>query len=229
MTDLSLLTVGFVLGLRHAADVDHLAAIATLATRRSAWIDALRHGAAWGCGHASTLVFVGGLLLIAGLRLPNAVQVVIEVIIGLMLIWLGLDVLLGFRAPPGPINDRLPTYRELRFEPAPPPRTSLMPGGSGQGSRRAALIGVIHGLASATTLAALAASADATTITRLGYLLLFGTGSIAGMTMLSVLIAAAIRWLAPASASRHVIRLAAATGVLNIALGLWLAGSALTG
>ena len=66
MTALSILVVGLLLGMQHATEVDHLAAVATLATRQSSLTQTLRQGVAWGIGHTLTLVLFGGVVLWLG-------------------------------------------------------------------------------------------------------------------------------------------------------------------
>jgi hypothetical protein len=66
MTLLSILLVGFLLGMKHAVESDHLAAVASLATRQHSIAATLRQGMAWGVGHAATLMLVGGAVLALG-------------------------------------------------------------------------------------------------------------------------------------------------------------------
>jgi high-affinity nickel permease len=60
MTALSILVVGLLLGMKHATEADHLAAVATLATRTGSLGQTLRLGVAWGIGHTVTLMLFGG-------------------------------------------------------------------------------------------------------------------------------------------------------------------------
>lgn len=229
MTDLSYLTIGFALGLRHAADADHLAAIATLASQRGARLDAIRHGVAWGCGHALTLLTLGGALLTIDSRLPATLQIAIDIAIGMMLVGLGGDAWRSARHQSAAIVAEAPSFRRLRFRPAtaaaPPHGTQP----SSRASGRAAMIGIVHGLAGAMTLVTLTAASEATVIARSGYLLLFAAGSIAGMAALSLLIATGIRWLAPAESGRAARLPIMVIGALNVMLGLWVIVSAVTG
>src|SRR5271169_3435154 len=85
--------IGFTLGLKHALDSDHLAAVATMATGTASLRRALRHGAMWGLGHTITLLAVGGTVLVLGRVIPQVASDVLELIVGFVLIWLGVDVL----------------------------------------------------------------------------------------------------------------------------------------
>src|SRR5215203_4247612 len=63
MTALSILVVGLLLGMKRATEADHLAAVATLATRQTSLGQTLRQGVAWGIGHSVTLMVFGGAVL----------------------------------------------------------------------------------------------------------------------------------------------------------------------
>ena len=94
---LSLLALGFLLGVRHALEADHVAAVATLATRSSSAGQTARLAAAWGAGHALMLLLVGGLVVALGLSLPEGVARAFEAAAGVLLVALGLDVLRRLR------------------------------------------------------------------------------------------------------------------------------------
>ena len=89
----TVLTFGFLIGLRHALEADHVAAVASLVMTSRSLRQSVRLGAAWGLGHALTLLVVGGLLLASGKALPPGVAHWLEVVVGVMLIGLGADVL----------------------------------------------------------------------------------------------------------------------------------------
>lgn len=93
MTSLSILMVGLLLGMKHATEADHLAAVATLATRQNSLAQTLRQGVAWGIGHTLTLVLFGGLVLALGKAIPQHMEQALEMAVGLMLVALGADVL----------------------------------------------------------------------------------------------------------------------------------------
>src|SRR5512134_3922481 len=95
---ISLLALGFVLGLRHALDADHVAAVASLASRKASLRDMLRVSGAWGVGHAATLVLFGGALVLVGTNLPDGVAHALEGAVGVMLVILGAGVLRRLRA-----------------------------------------------------------------------------------------------------------------------------------
>ena len=90
---ISLLSLGFLLGMRHALESDHVAAVASLATRSRSMGDTLRQGAVWGAGHTLTLFIFGSLVLLLDTVIPETLARVLEFMVGLMLIGLGIDVL----------------------------------------------------------------------------------------------------------------------------------------
>ena len=93
MTSLSILIAGLLLGMKHATEADHLAAVATLATRQTSLAQTIKQGVAWGVGHTLTLTLFGGMVLVLGKAIPQHVEKALELAVGLMLIALGADVL----------------------------------------------------------------------------------------------------------------------------------------
>ena len=86
---LTLVGVGFLLGLRHALDADHLAAVSTVLAERPSMLASGAVGLWWGVGHTSTLLLVGSIVLISGLRIPEDFEPLAESGVALLLIVLG--------------------------------------------------------------------------------------------------------------------------------------------
>ena len=93
VTALSILVVGLLLGMKHATEADHLAAVATLATRQGSLGQTLRQGVAWGVGHTLTLMLFGGVVLLLGQAISPDLEQALETAVGVMLVLLGADVL----------------------------------------------------------------------------------------------------------------------------------------
>jgi hypothetical protein len=93
MTLLSVLMIGFLLGMKHALESDHLAAVATLATGQHSLPATIRQGVAWGVGHTVTLIIVGAIVLMLGATVPVNLERALELCVGLMLFGLGVDVI----------------------------------------------------------------------------------------------------------------------------------------
>lgn len=177
----SFLGLGFLIGMKHALEPDHLAAVATLAARDSNGTAALRQGVAWGLGHTLTLMLFGGVVLALGRNIPDRLAQVLDLMVGVMLIGLGADVLR--RLPPlvsPSLADRAPHVEQPFLAHR---RWPL----------RAALIGMMHGMAGSAAMILLSLHAVGSWVAGIAYILIFGAGSVLGMALLSILIALPMR------------------------------------
>src|SRR6266566_9901633 len=93
---LALAGLGLLLGFRHAFEPDHLAAVSTLATRQGRLLDACRLGLAWALGHTASVGAVVGAIILFGLRLPDRLWPVADLLVALLLIGLGGTVILRY-------------------------------------------------------------------------------------------------------------------------------------
>ena len=90
----SILVLGFLIGIRHAFEPDHIAAVAALSTRTTSLRQSMMHGAAWGLGHTLTLFIICGLVISLQTTVSeNLAHILLEGIVGIMLVLLGIDVL----------------------------------------------------------------------------------------------------------------------------------------
>ncbi|PYU59475.1 MAG: high-affinity nickel-transport family protein [Acidobacteria bacterium] len=92
---LAILVIGFFLGMRHAADPDHVIAVSTIVSREHSLAKAGLIGVLWGCGHTVTIVAVGAAIILFGLAVPVRVGLTMEFSVGVMLILLGVLNLTG--------------------------------------------------------------------------------------------------------------------------------------
>lgn len=190
---LALLTataLGLLLGIRHAFEPDHLAAVSTLAADRPArggfWL-----GALWGLGHTAALVAVGAALFVLKAALPERLEDAFELVVAAML------VVLGCRA----------FARMALGAPARP-----------RGRTQSLFVGLAHGLAGSGALTALAAAAMPTATSCLLYMLVFGLGSAAGMGVMTLLADRGLSGLhLGARGHRGVL---AAAGLFSVCLGI---------
>lgn len=224
----SLLALGFVLGLRHALDADHVAAVASLASRKATLRDTLRVSGAWGIGHAATLLVFGGALVLVGTTLPESVARVLEAAVGVMLVVLGVGVLRRLR------------HRKIHFhahahDGAPTPHVHLHahgraghahPHAHDHAHGRALLVGCVHGLAGTAGLVLLAVPAMQSGAGALLYLAVFGAGTVAGMMLFAAAISVPLRFGAQRM-RRTTLALQLALGLLNVGLGVWIAADSL--
>src|SRR2546430_14215293 len=95
ITALSLIALGFFLGMRHATDADHVIAVSTIVTRQRTLRGGVLIGGLWGLGHTLTIMGVGGAIIIFSLVIPPALGLTMEMTVALMLIVLGLWNLTG--------------------------------------------------------------------------------------------------------------------------------------
>src|ERR1700682_3794188 len=95
ISGLAILIVGFVLGMRHATDPDHVIAVSTIVSRERSILKAALIGVLWGCGHTLTIVAVGAGIIVFGLAIPARVGLTMEFSVGLMLMLLGVLNLTG--------------------------------------------------------------------------------------------------------------------------------------
>ena len=200
--------LGSLLGIRHALEPDHLAAVLTLMTGERSSAKAAWLGACWGLGHTLTLLAAGTMLVVLRTEMPAWASRAFEFGVVLMLVGFGVRaILLGaYRIPPGPTHTHGAGTRKPIDD-----RWSL--------ARRPLLVGAVHGLAGSGALTALVAATLPSTVTRLSYLALFGIGSTIGMAALSGLLG----WpIATMGAHRAVARsLALAVGCVSTMLGLF--------
>jgi len=224
-TPLAVLGLGFLLGLRHALDVDHLAAVSTIVSqRRSLWRSSLV-GAVWGLGHTASLL-VGGVVVIAlHAEIPPWLARGLELGVAVMLIVLGLNLLRTIRRGAtlhvhahehGSHHHVHAHVHAVGQAPADPHHHPVL------GARRPFLVGLVHGLAgSAALMLAVLATIPSPTVA-FAYIAVFGVGSIGGMMMMSTLLGVPFA-LAGARFARVDLALRTAAGVGSIAVGILLA------
>src|SRR4051812_49811402 len=97
----AILSLGFLLGMQHALEADHIAAVSSIAARRSDIRDIVQHGLTWGLGHTLTLFVFAGAAILLGHAIPESVARPIETAVGLMLVGLGTHVLWRLWCGPG--------------------------------------------------------------------------------------------------------------------------------
>jgi hypothetical protein len=208
---------GSLLGMRHALEPDHLAAVSTLVSRERTSAKAALLGLCWGLGHTVSLIVVGALLMLFRMEMPARATNLFELAVALMLIGLGLRTCL--QAARGADHDPLQMHRRgfgVHRHSGLPPHLHV---GRWTFARRPLLIGMVHGLAGSGALTALVMTTLPTMSAQLTYMLLFGLGSTLGMAALSGLLG----WpLARLGSHERVTRgLSLLVGAMSIALGVF--------
>lgn len=196
MTDVLTLTIflGFLLGLRHATDPDHVVAVATIVSRERSMRAASAVGVLWGVGHSVTILVFGGALVLLRVSLAPRVGLALEFGVAVMLVLLGaLNLRHGHAGADAP----------------------------GRAARPVA-VGVMHGLAGTGAVAVALVPIIPSAAWALAYLVLFGLGTVAGMALVTAAIALPAALAARRVRSMNGW-LRVASGVASIGFGLFLA------
>jgi sulfite exporter TauE/SafE len=222
----SILALGFVLGLRHATDADHLAAVATLATRSRSLAHTIAQGVAWGAGHTLTLMLFGGAVLVLGAVVPERAAQALELAVGVMLVLLGADTLNRLRRERIHFHAHRHAAGAAHFH-AHSHRGESAPHDAARHEHphgfpfRALFVGMVHGLAGSAALVLLSLEAVRSPAMGLAYIAIFGLGSILGMAVLSAVVAVPLR-LTSHRMGRTYHGLSAAVGLATVLLGCWI-------
>lgn len=197
-----ILFLGFLIGMRHALEADHVAAVAVLATRAKTVRQALPLGIMWGLGHTLTLFAFGAVIVMLNASLPENVASMLEAVVGVMLIGLGLDVIyrlfkkrIHFHVHSHEDDKRHVHAHSHEGEKTHDPEAHSHEHFKGM-SGRALLVGMMHGLAGSAALVLLTMQSVEPISSRVVYILLFGFGSVVGMGALSLIIAVPLRYAA---------------------------------
>jgi ABC-type nickel/cobalt efflux system permease component RcnA len=216
---LSLLSLGFLLGLKHALDADHVAAILTIATEnRTFWRSSLI-GFCWGVGHTVILLVVGTAVLLFKLTIPSAWAKLFEVAVGLMLVGLGLSVAFALWRERVHLHEHRHEHGEQHRH-----LHSHSQGAHHDHLHRFRLeykslaVGMVHGLAGSAALLLLVLAAVPSLGVGLVYILVFGAGSILGMVFLATAMSIPFAMSAERTARVHQT-LRAAAALFSIVLG----------
>jgi high-affinity nickel-transport protein len=209
---LSIVTLGFVLGMRHATDADHVVAIATIVSRERAVKSAAWIGALWGLGHTLTIVAVGIPIVVYNVAVTPRLGLAMELAVGLMLILLGIRNLRGHARESA--TPHAHDHDDLG-------RLDRLFGGLGlYQAGRPLIVGIVHGLAGSAAIALLVLTTIRDPWWALGYLIVFGFGTVAGMVLITTAIA--VPFAGTARSDRTHRRLRLVTGVLSVSFGLFL-------
>ena len=202
-SNLAVLGLGFILGLKHATDPDHIVAVTTFLGKERQFRRACGIGLFWGLGHTIALSITG--LVVIGLKIPISKWLAdrLELAVAAMLIMLGVRLI-------STVHTRWHEHHH----------------GFGwcRLGLRPMLVGIVHGTAGSAALTLLVLSTMSSTINGLLYVLIFGVGSLLGMLAISMLLSLPIRlageWMA---ATMRPLQMT--TGVLSCGFGLYLAAS----
>lgn len=230
------LALGFLLGLKHATEADHLVAVTTIVSEQRSVSRSALVGAMWGVGHTAALLAAGVVVILLEVTIPARVAAALEFGVALMIVFLGSRVLfLALRhrrrvhvhahTHDGHTHTHL-HFHEGADEHA--PAAAHAPSHErhrGLGGWRPVFIGVVHGLAGSAALTLLVLTEVLRNGSRalgLAYLLIFGLGSVGGMVLMSALISLPFVFTA-SRFTRIDAPMRLLTGLLSVAFGLYYA------
>jgi hypothetical protein len=188
------LGLGFILGMQHALEADHIAAVSSIAAGRTEVREIVKHGLTWGLGHTLTLFVFAGAAILLGHVIPEELAHPLETAVGIMLVGLGAHVLWRLwrdrvhfhQHGHGDGTQHIHVHSHVS-EAIPHQKSAHV---HQHGFRwRSLLVGLMHGMAGSAALLVLAVSQVASPVYGTFYVLLFGLGSMLGMGALSVVIA----------------------------------------
>jgi high-affinity nickel permease len=216
----SILALGLLIGMQHALEADHLAAVSAIAARKTSARKIISHAAFWGMGHTITLMGIAGGALYLGLEISEKTSAWMETVVGIMLILLGGNLLVGL------IKERI--HFHYHYHNAEKLHIHAHSHADEKGTHekllhnhehsnvlpwRTLLIGMIHGMAGSAALLILTTQIVSSPLVGLIYVGLFGLGSVFGMAALSALIAIPL--------SRSATALTWVNRVIQGGVGVW--------
>jgi len=245
---LSIIAVGFFLGMRHATDPDHVIAVTTIVTRQRQLTRAALTGAFWGVGHTLTIFVVGAAIIIFDVVIPTRIGLSMEFSVALMLVLLGIMNVVAFmrsarsfadndgasskvlHAHPHTHGDYIHSHAHghaPEAHPHQPDHTplALLDRLFGRLALyrpvRPFIVGVVHGLAGSAAVALLVLATIPNPRWAVVYLLVFGAGTVGGMMLITMSIASAFTFVGKGRQNfSH--RLGLVSGLLSLAFGIFL-------
>jgi high-affinity nickel permease len=245
---LSIVALGFFLGMRHATDPDHVIAVTTIVSRYRKVSHAAVIGALWGVGHTLTILLVGSGIILFGWVIPARIGLSMEFSVGLMLILLGVLNLTGMlqwitdtfsstvgtsgpaHSHPHSHGDYTHTHPHQHDPEAHPHASEQTPLGwldrhfgriGLYQVARPLIVGLVHGLAGSAAVALLVLTTIRNPKWAVVYLLVFGIGTIAGMMLITGAMVLPFAY-ANKRFSRLNRGLRIASGLISVAFGLFL-------
>jgi hypothetical protein len=248
----SIVLLGFFLGMRHSTDPDHVIAVATIVTRSRKLLDAAVIGIAWGVGHTVTVSLVGAGIILFNLVISPRVGLGMELAVGVMLVVLGLMNVTGLRRSmpaarlaghpreggEGSVHSHFHSHGDYVHRHPHEHNPDVHPHSADQTPLasldrvfgriglyrhlRPFVVGIIHGLAGSAAVALLFLTTIRNPRWAVAYLLLFGVGVMIGMMLITMTMASTFRIV---TGGREWLsrKLRVASGVVSLAFGLFIA------
>jgi len=245
ITLLSIIALGFFLGMRHATDPDHVIAVATIVSRQRSIRHAALIGVLWGLGHTITILIVGSAIILFGIVIPARVGLTMELSVGLMLILLGILNLSGILrwitetvTPSQPGLHAHPHGHGDYIHSHPHGHSPEKHGHSKEATPvnwmdrifgrlglyqviRPLAVGIVHGLAGSAAVALLVLTTIRVPSWAILYLLVFGIGTVAGMMLITAAIAVPFKF-SDGRFARLNRSMGMVSGVVSLVFGLFI-------
>lgn len=217
----SLLAFGFVLGLKHAVEADHIAAVSTIAIERRSVLSSSLVGALWGLGHTISLLITAVAVMLLHYEISDRMTQSLELCVGVMLVTLGANVLrtlIRGATIHMHVNEHVSCWHAHPHIRDP----ALNPWRSHHSVRvgpRPLIVGMLHGLAGSAALMLLTATTISSPLQGVFYIAIFGIGSMGGMMIMSTLVSLPAG-LTAARYERANVALRGVSGLFSVSLGL---------
>lgn len=222
LTTLSVLGLGFVLGLWHAKDPDHLAAVSTIVAEKKNLLTSMLIGGFWGIGHTLSILVVGALVIFLKFQISEATETRLEGLVGVMLVVLGLNAIRKlFKASKIHVHTHEHQGIEHTHVHVHGKESEEVTHHFRKFSPRSIAIGMVHGLAGSAGVMLLVLPTIETPAVALLYIVIFGIGSIVGMMLMSLLIGLPIHITAGKFTGLNKTILGG-SGVLSLCLGVFI-------
>ncbi|MGE7601935.1 sulfite exporter TauE/SafE family protein [Peribacillus sp. NPDC097675] len=194
MSLLLVLGIGFVLGIKHALEPDHVIAVSTIASQsKKIWKSSLA-GVFWGIGHTLTLLVFGIVLILLKDEIPEAWAMSLEFFVGIMLVYLGMTTLFSWKKAHEHVQSERSTYL------------------------KSTVIGVVHGLAGSAAMVLLTMSTIDFVWQGALYIIIFGVGTCLGMLLFTTILSIPFVTASSKKVNRSLIRM---TGVVSTVFGIY--------
>jgi len=209
---MTLLGLGFVLGLKHSLDADHVVALSTIVSHTRSLKKSSLVGVLWGLGHTLALFLVGILLLSFRFTLPDRIALAFELLVGVVLVFLGIDVLRKIEKGKIHLHEhKHSNSTHMHFH-------SHKDAESHIHTHKPFIVGMFHGLAGSAGIMLLILTTVSSTFQGLLFIALFGIGTILGMLAVSIVISLPFMFSSKFDKLQNTLRMLA--GVFSIVFGV---------
>ncbi|PLT27890.1 LysE family transporter [Peribacillus deserti] len=201
---LSVLALGFVLGIKHAIEPDHVIAVSTIASQSKKLIRSSLAGVFWGIGHTATLFIVGIILLLMKGEIPEKWSMSLEFLVGIMLVVLGISTIRSLKKKHNPHHAH---------------NKESMNSGYSVSYLKSMVIGLVHGLAGSGAMVLLTMSTVDSVLESVIYILIFGCGTVLGMLFFTTILGIPFVFSSKKFKLNHT--LTQITGVISLVFGIY--------